>query len=106
MEETRKQILDKFQEHVEQSFKIYCERHGKSYTGNQIIPFLIDFDLIPVANIKKYVVLKEFEIISSSKDLRKTEIVGMLANRFNISERTVWNILKQVRLKRKSLRLS
>lgn len=95
MEENRKHILDRFLEYVEQNFSAYCERHGIPKTENQLVSFLIDLDLIPSVLIKRYAVLNEFERILPEQAGHKTLAVNTLADRFNISERTVWNILKQ-----------
>lgn len=97
MEEYRKHILDRFQEHLQQNYKNYCERHGIEQTDNQLITFLIDQDLMSLAHVQRYTVLKEFEKLYPEQTYRKTQAVSALANRFSISERTVWSILKYIK---------
>lgn len=94
MEEHRKHILDRFQEHLHESFETYCARHGMPKTGIQLITYLIDQDLISTTHIQRYTVLKEFEQLYPEQDRHKTQVVNTLAHRFSISERTVWSILR------------
>lgn len=94
MAENRKQVLDKFQEHVELSYENYCDRHGiqKSFSG--FISFLIDHELIGPVTIKRYTVIKEFKETYPLHNYHKTKTVLMLSDKFNIPERTIWGILK------------
>ena len=94
MEEPRKYILDRFQDHLQISFAAFCHRHGIEKTDQQFITFLIDQDLISSAHLQRYTVLREFEKICTEQHFPKTQAVDTLANRFHISERTIWNILK------------
>ena len=94
MEEPRKYIMDRFQEHLHKGFDTFCTRHGIEKTDDLFITFLIDQDLISAAHLQRFTVLKEFEKIREEQDGPKTLAVDMLANRFRISERTVWSILR------------
>lgn len=95
MEESpRKYILDKFQEHLQTNFESFCELHKIEKNLGQIVTFLIDQDLIASTHLQRYTVLREFEKISAEYNYPKTQLVGTLANRFAISERTVWSALK------------
>ena len=94
MEEPRKYILDKFEQYLQQGFEGYCERHGIQQTPGQFITFLIDQDLISLTHLQRFTVLREFEKINKEEQFPKTLAVDTLANRFRISERTVWSILK------------
>ncbi len=101
MEEPRKYILDKFQEHLHRSFQVYCERHGIDKTDEQLVTFLIDQDLVSAPQLQRYTVLKEFEKIYAEQGFSKTVMVDTLADRFGISERTVWSILKHCKTNQK-----
>lgn len=94
MEGNRKHLLDRFQEHLGERYQMWCERHDVQKSDNLLITFLIDQDLIPTTLIKRYAVLREFDKLSQEPDAHKTHTVNTLAHRFNISERTVWSILK------------
>jgi len=94
MEEPRKYILDKFEQYLQQGFEGYCKRHSIEQTLGQFITFLIDQDLISLSHLKRFTVLREFERIMDEQHFPKTLAVDTLANRFRISERTVWSILR------------
>lgn len=97
MQEARKYILDKFQEHLRHSFEVFCNRHGIPNKEEHFITFLIDQNLIPVSQLQRFTVCKEFEEMRVEKGYAKSIIVNTLANRFSISERTVWAILKHTK---------
>lgn len=94
MEGPRKYILDKFQEYLQTSFESFCDRHAIEKTPGQFVAFMIDQDLIAPSNLQRYTVIREFEKISAEYKYPKTQLVGTLASRFSISERTVWSALK------------
>ena len=94
MDEPRKYILDKFQEHLQTSFENFCNQHGIENSPGQFVTFLIDQDLIASSNLQRFTVIREFEKISAEYKYPKTQVVGTLASRFCISERTVWSALK------------
>ncbi len=94
MEGNRKHLLDRFQRHLEERYQAWCDRHGVQKSDDHLVTFLIDQDLIPSMQIQRYAILNEFDKLSQSPEFHKTLTVNTLAHRFNISERTVWNILK------------
>lgn len=96
MEPYRKQLIEKFQRHLQTNFKTYCERHGISETGEELLTYLIDNDLISVPNLQKYTVVREFELIIRQNP-GKTQAVSRLADRFSISPRTIWGILRSLK---------
>jgi len=100
MQESRKYILDKFQEHLHQSFEVFCERHDIKKSEDHFIAFLIDQNLIATPQLQRFTVCKEFEKMYAEKGYTKSIIVDMLANRFGISERTVWAILRRTKSNR------
>lgn len=95
MQETRKHLLDRFQEHVYKNFESYCERHHFENTKAGLITYLIDHELIPLLHLQRYTILREFEQLHVEESFQKTQVVGVLAHRFHLSERTVWSILKR-----------
>jgi len=95
--EPRKYILDKFQIHIEAGYNAFCARHGLQKTENQFITYLIDQDLISPSQLQRYTVIKEFEKICSEEACVKTRAVETLANRFRLSERTIWSVLRRVK---------
>jgi hypothetical protein len=101
MEPYRKQLIEKFQRHLQTNFKTYCERHGISETGEELLTYLIDNDLISVPKLQKYTVIKEFETLIQQNH-GKTQAVSRLADRFSISPRTVWGILKRIKRRKEA----
>ncbi len=104
MQETRKYLLDRFQEHVHQRFEAYCKKHDFKRTENGLITYLIDQELIPATDLQRYTILREFEQLHLQQSFQKTQVVGMLANRFHLSERTVWSILKRANFRKNPCR--
>lgn len=101
MEEPRKYILDRFQEHLQTSFDNFCNRHSIEKTHDQFLTFLIDQDLIAPSHLQRYTVLREFEKICAERECPKTQVVDTLADRFHLSERTIYNILKYNKVNKK-----
>jgi len=98
MEIHRKHLLDKFIKHLSSSYVDWCEQHEVPHTDDRLLTFLIDQDLIPTAQILRFTVLREMKHLLKEGDMQKTQNVCLLANRFNLSERTIWNILKQTNM--------
>ena len=91
----KKLLLDRFQEHLRQQFEEYCRRHPLDQADDdRLLTFLIDRELISPTHIQRYTVLQEFEKVYPEQESHKTRVVHTLADRFCISERTVWSILK------------
>jgi hypothetical protein len=63
-------------------------------TPSGIITYMIDKELIPVMKVRQFTVTKEFEDTYQAHNQHKTKTVYAISDKFNISERTVWNILK------------
>ena len=99
--ESRKYLLDKFQEHLRAAYEAYCARHELESTNEQFITFLIDQELISPTHLQRYTVIQEFEKLKSEQQYPKTHAVDTLANRFHLSERTVWNLLRQPKANKK-----
>lgn len=95
--EPRKYILDKFQEHLRIDYEAYCTRHGLQNTNEQLVTFLIDQDLINPTQLQRYTVIQEFEKLKSEQHCPKTLAVDTLANRFRLSARTVWGVLRHTK---------
>ena len=95
----KKHLIDKFQEHLEAQYDEYCRRHDIAKNEHQLIGYLIDQMLIHPTLLQKYTILREYEKINHESKCPKTQAVETLANRFNLSERTVWSILKHINTK-------
>lgn len=94
METNKKQLLDTFQSHLYQEYLYYChqQRCAPHITG--LITYLIDRDLLSKKVIKSYTIQREFKNLYPTYEHHKTRTVMALADRFNISERSVWSSIK------------
>jgi hypothetical protein len=95
--EVRKHLLDRFQAHLLEDFDAYCAMHGQEPSNAALATFLIDRELLPRIVIQAYTVQREAAGLmarSGEDSMTKTQAVSLLAHRFGITERTVWNILK------------
>lgn len=104
MSDVGRYMMERFVVSLIDNYTIYHQQHGVPYddvleqyrmndTLNSFITYLIDHRLIEESTIKRYTILEEFaKIIGEAK--HKTEAVETLSQRFNISKRTIWNIMK------------
>lgn len=94
MSDYRKYLIDQFENFITDEYRQYCFRHETPETIGGIITFIVDRDLIPNINIKKFTILREFGPVYERNDHHKTNTVEILADRYNLSKRTIWSILK------------
>jgi DNA polymerase III alpha subunit len=95
MTESRKRILDAFQNHLYDSYEHFCTRHQVDPSTKGLITYLIDKDLIPSVAIKRFTITQEFDKIYPQQKKHKTKTINALSDKFNIPERTIWGILKK-----------
>lgn len=93
----KKLIMDRFSEYLQKSFEGFCARHGLEQNDQHLLTYLIDQDLIAHRVLNQFTIRKEYEKLCAEFSLPKTLIVDTIANRFNISERTVWSALKNTK---------
>lgn len=94
MSDYRKSLIDCFESHLQKEYQEYCNRHHIDASIPGMITFMVDRQLIPESNIRKFAILREFHPVFEKTDQHKTSAVEALADRFNLSERTVWSILR------------
>lgn len=94
MSDYRKTLIDCFESHLEREYHAYCRRHQIPESISGMITFIVDRNLIPDSHIRRFVILKEFQPLYEKNDQHKSITVEALADRFNLSERTVWSILR------------
>ncbi len=92
--ENGKLILDTFQKHLHQNFETYCQRHEQIINTENFIIYLIDRELFSAAIIRRYTIVQEFESLYAQHDFHKSKTVATLADRFQLSERHIWSLLK------------
>ncbi|MEO1516805.1 MAG: hypothetical protein AAFV95_17420 [Bacteroidota bacterium] len=94
MEEARKHLLDSFHKRLLQDYETYCDTHCFDKSTDGLVTYLIDQGLIQSPTIKRYTIQKEFDELYPDGNQKKTQVVDTLANRFNISSRSVWSMLR------------
>ncbi|MCB0634176.1 MAG: hypothetical protein R2824_02370 [Saprospiraceae bacterium] len=94
MSDYRKHLVDQFENFLAEEYQQYCSRHETPESLQGIITYIVDRNLIPEMNIKKYTILKEFGPVYEGNNHHKTSAVEVLADRYNLSKRTIWGIIK------------
>ncbi|MFN7116404.1 MAG: hypothetical protein ACK4TA_06355 [Saprospiraceae bacterium] len=92
---SRKYVFDIFSEKLRGKFAIFCREHRQQDTLENFITYLIDQDIIPPSTIKHYAINETFNELYASSAQPKTEVVNTLADRFNLSPRSIWNALRK-----------
>lgn len=90
----KKSVFDLFSKRVESSFKKYCDNHGLNFAVEEFITYLIDQKLIKDKEIFRFVIQSLTIELLKNHTIKKTEVVQILAERFDVTPRTIWNILK------------
>jgi len=89
-----KQLLDHFSDRLSAEYADYCKRHKIQEGTNDFITFLIDKSLLGTSTIRRFTIIKEFEDLYPKNQCHKTKTVKELADKFHLSERAVWSIIK------------
>jgi len=92
-----KNLLNQFEIYLDANFKDYCKKHNKDVQEtNQLIRYLIEHKVIKDTTIRRYAILKEYDqLILDNVRLKKVELVRRLSKHFNLSERTIYTVLKE-----------
>lgn len=91
----KKQLTDSFSNAILNKFDQYCIEQNINPNLENFLTYLVDRGLIPSGTIQNYTVVEAFVHMSNLNGTNKTKLVESLANRFNITSRTVWNILRK-----------
>ena len=86
----QKKLMDNFCFIIQNDFHKYCARHNIQKNNETFLTFLFDLHLLNEAKIRKYTILEAYEELNTSPNFQKTKAVGLLAERFNITSRSVW----------------
>lgn len=93
--QNKKQVLDLFSEKLCQQFESYSKEYCQATNLENFITYLIDHELITPNAIKQYTILEVFNELYASTKKGKTEVVNTVANRFNLTPRSIWNTLRK-----------
>lgn len=98
--QSRKSILDIFFDKIELNFNHYCQKLEVESTNERLLTFLVDQELISNSNIQHYAILAAFEDAYQKNGEQKTKAVKEVAIRFNLSQRSIWNVLRKYKQSR------
>jgi len=96
-----KQLLDTFSDRLKDRFEDFCERQAMLPSNDLLITYIIDRSLIPPVTLQHYTIIETFKELQVQQKMTKTQIVQVLANRFNLSRRSIWNILAKQKMDRR-----
>ena len=91
----QKKIMDNFCSLVQTDFKAYCARHQLSPNTESFLTFLYDLKLLNENKIRKYTIIEEYEKMHNLPGFRKTKSIRLLADKFQVTDRAIWNMLSQ-----------
>lgn len=92
---TYKKMTDTFCETLLDNFAQHCHQQRQSPQVEELLTYLLDRDLIQKDTVRKYTVLEVFAKMEQTAAMKKTELVHYLAERFQISVRSIWSILSK-----------
>ena len=102
MEIIRKQLLDEFCGKTLQNYREYCQKTQIQEDPKTIITYLIDQEIIKPVTVRHYTICREYEVLLPSLEYKKSKTVRLLAERYNLSERSVWAVVKSIENKKKT----
>ena len=96
-----KQLLDTFSDRLKDQFEDFCEQQSMLPSNDLLITYIIDKSLIPPVTLQHFTIIATFNELQAQQKMTKTQIVQVLANRFNLSQRSIWNILAKQKMSSK-----
>ncbi|PHI21078.1 hypothetical protein CEQ90_05200 [Lewinellaceae bacterium SD302] len=79
---------------MQQNFNRHCQKFGRHGSVDDFTTYIVDEGLIQNSAILRYAILGTYEEITADSQLSKTQIVDVLAERFNLTSRSIWNALR------------
>ncbi len=93
MAEHPKRLVDTFTTHVMADFKQYFAEYGDNDLVEEFITYLIDFNIIDAQTIKRYAILKDYDLLFATGEYKKTTILKRISKKYNLSERSLWDVI-------------
>ena len=91
----RKNLIDSFSRQIKEDYYNFCDRQELKKGDDTLLDFLLSKNLVGEVAVRRYIINKDFnKLIEIKRDKTKTEIVRLLSERYQLSERSVWNIIK------------
>jgi len=92
---TKKQILDIFSTRLKRNFECYCAKFEQDDNLQNFITYIIDQELVPLNAVQRYTLIEEYNRIFARNGGQKTKAVNDLAQKYNVSQRSIWNLLRK-----------
>jgi len=89
----QKKLVDHFFEVIHADFEAYCIRQHIYPSNTTFLTYLYDLNLLDENAMRRYSILEEYEKLHALPSFKKTHTVRHLADRFNVSDRAVWNLI-------------
>lgn len=83
-----------FKKHLLNTFQAGGDTNACKEEIQHFLDFLLNHNLIEASNIRRFTILKEFDIQYPLHQFHKTNTVYTIANKYGLAERTVWTVLK------------
>lgn len=83
-----------FKKYLLQAFNENKETTLLDENIEHFLDYLLEHQLIDDITVRRYTIIKEFEKEYPKHNGHKTQTVYTIANKFNVSDRTVWTVLK------------
>ena len=87
-------MISDFKKHLLTHFEQKENRPTDCPQIETFLDFLLNHQLIESKNIKRFTLLKEFDVQYPLHGFHKTQTVLSLANKYGVSERAIWTVLK------------
>ena len=87
-------LMDTFKAQLHKNFIAYCAKHSLSPNLEHFTSYIVDHRLIKGSTLQRYTIAATYKDMQLDNPMNKTQIVEVLADRFNIGTRSVWNILR------------
>ncbi len=84
-----------FRNRMPKMFEAYCYERGVEPDTQNLITYLLDTEVIQRSKIRKFNVINEFKLQLQENGNIKTHAVNAVASRFDLSDRSVWAIIKK-----------
>ena len=93
-----KKVLDTFSKELLHQYQEYCSKQGLNPNDatklDEFTTYMVDRGLISRTAIQRYAILAHFDELVQHREMTKTQVVDVLADRFNLTSRSIWNVLR------------
>jgi len=88
-------LINQFVQRLEHNYEQYCQSVNVEASFKNFLAYLIDHNLLSEPDIRKYTVLDVYQLTNQTEQIKNTNLVRRISQKFSISNRTVWSILQK-----------